>query len=169
MISRKVDPNEAPEWYYAAEPVWELSQATCAGCAFEAGGPLWKKCPDAGCTPGDRKDKCYVIFKKKEAQMQEEHMQQVNEQDAPTGFYAVHSEGSCNGCAFKYVDGFSCGSYPCNAGHREDGIYVVYKPKAHADLREAVDVIRWLVAEHKHTSLEVENFLRKYSEENNER
>lgn len=73
-------------------------------------------------------------------------MQQVNEQDAPTGFYAVHSpDGGCNGCAFQFLDAFSCGSYPCTASNRIDGCDVVYKPDEFRKLREAKDVIRRLM------------------------
>lgn len=64
MIGREVDPNEAPEGFYAEPSTWG---GTCKGCAFDAGGCFWKKCPYADCTPSARKDKCYVIFKKKEA------------------------------------------------------------------------------------------------------
>lgn len=70
-------------------------------------------------------------------------MQQVDEQDAPTGFYAAHSpDGSCNGGAFQFLDAFSCGSYPCAASKRVDGYDVVYKPDEFRKLREAEDVIR---------------------------
>lgn len=65
MNYREGDPNEAPEGYYAEAAAWELSQATCVGCAFD--GPVWMKCPDAGCSPSKRKDKCFVIFKEKGA------------------------------------------------------------------------------------------------------